>query len=1092
MHFTRTRQFLDDLKNHPIAATITRVTPPQGDKHDAPDFRMLFDAAPSPNLILRADAPHFTIVAANNAYLAATMTTREHIVGRPIFDAFPDNPDDPEATGVRRVRESIEHVIAHRQPHTMAVQRYDVARPDGNGFEEKYWSPVHVPVLGPGGEVAYIIQRPEDVTEFVRLTARAGEQDRRAEELRGRAERMEAEVFLRAQELAEVNADLRRQVEERKQAESALAREQNFLRAVLDSAADGIVACDGDGVLRFFNGAARAFHGVDEQPLPPERWAEQYDLYLPDGRTRMAKEQVPLFRALVEGTVKDAEMVIAVNGRPPRLLTANGRAITDADGRTLGAVVVMHDLTDRKLGEELREHAVREEAGRKGAEASAQRLRDSEERFRQLADAMPQMVWVARPDGFHEYYNQRWYEFTGVSYGTTDGEGWNGLFHPDDQERAWAAWRHSLATGEPYEVEYRLRHQSGEYRWTLGRALPVRNAGGQITKWFGTCTDIDSLKRLQEEREHLLESERESRREAELLAGVGQIVSGELDLQMLVQKVVDATTGLTRAQFGAFFYNVLNDKGESYSLYALSGVPREAFASFPMPRMTHVFGPTFRGEGVVRSDDVTRDERYGKNAPYHGMPKGHLPVRSYLAVSVISRSGEVLGGLFFGHAEPGVFTDRDERLVLGIAAQTAVAMDNARLFEAAKKANEAKDALLASEQAARGEAERASRMKDEFLATLSHELRTLNAILGWSQIIKRSSKPVDVAQGLDVIERNARSQAQIIEDLLDMSRIISGKVRLDVHRLDLAAIVQTAIETARPTADAKGIGLKSVIDPLVGIAVSGDANRLQQVLWNLLTNAIKFTPKGGHVQVLLERVNSHLEISVIDTGEGIRPDFLPYVFDRFRQADGSITRRHGGLGLGLSIVKQLVELHGGSIRVKSMGEGFGSTFIVSLPLTVLQPDPHADGERRHPKAGGNAPSVQPDLCSEIAGVRVLVVDDEPDARALVKRLLEDCHAIVSAAASAAEAFEKLRAERPDVLISDVGMPTSDGYQFMRQVRTLPEGEGGKTPALALTAYARAEDRVQAIRSGFQMHVPKPVEPAELITMVASLAGRDGR
>ncbi len=321
-----------------------------------------------------------------------------------------------------------------------------------------------------------------------------------------------------------------------------------------------------------------------------------------------------------------------------------------------------------------------------------------------------------------------------------------------------------------------------------------------------------------------------------------------------------------------------------------------------------------------------------------------------------------------------------------------------------------------------------------------------------------------------------------------MSRIISGKVRLDVQRVGLATLLREAVDTSKPSADAKGIRLTAVLDPLAG-PVSGDPARLQQVMWNLLNNAVKFTPKGGRVQVLLERVNSHVEVSVIDTGEGITPEFLPYVFDRFRQADGSTTRRHGGLGLGLSIVKQLVELHGGSIRVKSMGEGYGSTFIVSLPLTVVHPDPQPTTHRRHPKAGGDAPAFQPDHCTEIAGVKVLVVDDEPDARALVKRLLEDCHAIVSTAASAAEGLAKLQSERPDVLLSDVGMPGSDGYHFLRQVRALNEDQGGKTPALALTAYARSEDRMQAIRAGFQMHVPKPVEPAELITMVASLAGR---
>jgi hypothetical protein len=332
-------------------------------------------------------------------------------------------------------------------------------------------------------------------------------------------------------------------------------------------------------------------------------------------------------------------------------------------------------------------------------------------------------------------------------------------------------------------------------------------------------------------------------------------------------------------------------------------------------------------------------------------------------------------------------------------------------------------------------------------------------------------------------------QTQIIEDLLDMSRIVSGKIRLDVQRLELAGVVRAAVETVRPAADAKGIRLQTVLDPHAG-PVSGDPNRLQQVFWNLLTNAVKFTPKGGRVQVLLERVNSHLEVSVSDTGEGIAPEFLPHVFDRFRQADASTTRRHGGLGLGLAIVKQLTELHGGSVRVKSGGIGLGSTFTVALPLMVLHPEPDlAELERRHPSAGGN-PGVA-DTCVKLDGVKVLVVDDEPDARWLVQRLLEDCRAVVTTAASAAEALERLRAERPDVLVSDIGMPGEDGYSLIRKVRGLGAAGGGDVPAIALTAYARAEDRMKAMLAGFEQHVVKPVEPVELITLIAILAGRAG-
>ena len=411
----------------------------------------------------------------------------------------------------------------------------------------------------------------------------------------------------------------------------------------------------------------------------------------------------------------------------------------------------------------------------------------------------------------------------------------------------------------------------------------------------------------------------------------------------------------------------------------------------------------------------------------------------------------------------------------------------------AKRAEAERERLLESERAARVEAERASRMKDEFLATLSHELRTpLNAILGWSQILRNGGgrDERDLADGLETIERNARAQTKIIEDLLEMSRIISGKVRLDVQRVNLASVVEAAVETVRHAADAKGVRLSVVLDPLAG-PVGGDPSRLQQVFWNLLSNSIKFTAKGGRVQVLLERVNSHLEVSVIDTGEGIRPEFLPHVFDRFKQADASTTRRHGGLGLGLSIVKQLVELHGGTVRAKSPGEGMGATFIVSLPLTPIHADPEPGQDRRHPRAEPDLGPAMPDDCPKIKGVRVLVVDDEADARALIKRLLEDCEATVTSAGSASEALEAMRREKPDVIVSDIGMPGEDGYSLIRKVRALGPDQGGTVPAVALTAYARSEDRRRAILAGYNHHVAKPVEPAELVTLIASLVGRTG-
>jgi hypothetical protein len=389
-----------------------------------------------------------------------------------------------------------------------------------------------------------------------------------------------------------------------------------------------------------------------------------------------------------------------------------------------------------------------------------------------------------------------------------------------------------------------------------------------------------------------------------------------------------------------------------------------------------------------------------------------------------------------------------------------------------------------TERLARTEAERAGRIKDEFLATLSHELRTpLHAILGWSQILRKNTEmPAKASEGLSVIERNARSQAQIISDLLDMSSIISGKVRLDVQRADLANIVQAAVDTVRPAADAKGIRLHIVLDPLAR-PVRGDPNRLQQVFWNLLTNAIKFTPKGGRVSVSLERVNSHLEVNFADTGEGIDAGFLPYIFDRFRQADSATDRRHGGLGLGLSIVKQLVELHGGTISAKSGGKGLGSTFRVALPLMATIADSQ-DAPRSHPAESVYRESAPVTPGANLSGFKILVVDDESDARALVRHWLEGCNATVSTAGSAEEALTILEKDPPDLLISDIGMPGEDGYRLIQRIRAMGN-DRARTPAIALTAYARVDDRVKAIEAGYQMHLAKPVEPVELIAMAAS-------
>ena len=409
-----------------------------------------------------------------------------------------------------------------------------------------------------------------------------------------------------------------------------------------------------------------------------------------------------------------------------------------------------------------------------------------------------------------------------------------------------------------------------------------------------------------------------------------------------------------------------------------------------------------------------------------------------------------------------------------------------RTEEALKKHAEERKYLLSSERSARSAAERMSEMKDEFLATLSHELRTpLSSILGWTHVLKSGiKKEGDLQKGLEVIDRNARLQAQLIEDLLDMSRIISGKVRLDAQPVAPISVIEAAMETVRPAANAKGVHLEATLDEAA--AISGDPARLQQVVWNLLSNAIKFTPKGGRCFLTLERVGSCVHISVADTGSGINPDFLPHVFERFRQADGSSTRRHGGLGLGLSIVKHLVELHGGTVRAESRGEGCGSTFSVHFPIMTI---PRTGSDHSGSKKVA-AHSVAVEFQSvDLSGIRVLIVDDEPDARELMKRLLVECGAEVVTAESAENGLSAISASAPDVLVSDIGMPNIDGFELLRRVRALERARGGKVPAIALTAFARTEDRIRALRAGFQVHISKPVEPSELIATVASVAGR---
>ena len=403
-------------------------------------------------------------------------------------------------------------------------------------------------------------------------------------------------------------------------------------------------------------------------------------------------------------------------------------------------------------------------------------------------------------------------------------------------------------------------------------------------------------------------------------------------------------------------------------------------------------------------------------------------------------------------------------------------------------AEEERERLLNSEKEARAAAEEASRSKDEFLAVVSHELRSpLNAITGWASLLLTGRLDQEqAARALKTILRNADSQNQLIGDLLDVSRIVSGKLRLNVRPFQLTSVIEAAIEVVRPSAAAKSIRLQVLLDPAAG-PVAGDPDRLQQIFWNLLSNSIRFTPNGGRIQIRSQRINSHIEVVVTDTGKGIDASVLPFVFERFRQGESSSTNReHGGLGLGLSIVRHLVELHGGLVRARSAGIGKGAEFSVELPVSIAaERTDFGDETRTHPSAGGTAGSAMPYL----SGLRVLVVDDEEDAREMLSTILGQAGAEVAMASSVAQAIDLIDRWKPEVLISDIGMPGEDGYELIRKVRARSADKGGQIPAVALTAFARTQDRLRVLSSGFQMHVPKPVEPIELVTVVASIAKR---
>jgi signal transduction histidine kinase/response regulator RpfG family c-di-GMP phosphodiesterase len=584
------------------------------------------------------------------------------------------------------------------------------------------------------------------------------------------------------------------------------------------------------------------------------------------------------------------------------------------------------------------------------------------------------------------------------------------------------------------------------------------------------------------------------------LIELGQELAALRDPKQVLEKFCGASRDIIGAEHAGV--GVLSENGHALRYFCHCDECRPGDESLTSPHVSEELLDQLLAQGrPLRLSDAAET----LEAKHLALP--NVSMQSFLGAPILSPT-HAYGWLYLTNKlDAEEFSEADERLAVTLATQVAASYENARLYTEAQRhaeelqqevaeriqAEEERARLLIREQSARTEAERANRTKDEFLATLSHELRTpLTAILGWTHLIRGGN--LDAAmmgRALETIERNARSQSQLIDDLLDVSRIITGKLALEFHPVELSSIIEATIDTLRPMAEAKSIR----VEPLFTgshCLVAGDAARLQQVVWNLLSNAVKFTPQGGHVEVGLRCDEKYVELEVKDTGQGISEEFLPYIFDRFRQADGTTTRKHGGLGLGLAIVRHLVELHGGTIRAQSDGVGQGSTFTLSLPLASISHTTGNGGKVEPEKAADDAEEVTTLLAHStmLENLRILVVDDEEDTRELIQEVLVRQGAEVRAGGSAAEALQIFAEWRPDLLVSDIGMPEQDGYELIRQVRKLDAEHQEQIPAVALTAYAGAEDQRRALAAGFQTHLAKPVEPAALIERIAHLAGRE--
>lgn len=782
-----------------------------------------------------------------------------------------------------------------------------------------------------------------------------------------------------------------------------------------------------------------------------------------------------------------------------------------------GFVASWRDITDRKQLEL--------ELSRTAANLQQQQV---------LAEAMPLMVWTADANGAVKYWNQCWYDYTGLSEAESMGMAGASVVHPADRDRTLQQWSQSLTDGTTFEIEHRLCRWDGVYHWFINRGTPTRNDQGQIIGWIGTITDIDQQKRLAERfrlamgavnglvYDWNLETNEIYRSEKLFdLIGIAPEAAPPNEtwwydqihpedrphIQQQAQELLTNTDRLFESEYRIRHHNghwvtvwdrgriIRNQEGQIVRVVGSTvDVSDRKQAELALQQSQERLNLAMKAAkmGSWDWDIQTGQVNWSANLEHlFGMAPGSFNGRYMTVMAMIhpedrARVQQAIHRavheredykIEFRFIKP----DGSVRWAVGLGqvfyddAGNPIRMTGVDMDISERKQQEVeKEQLLQREYAARQDAERANRIKDEFLAILSHELRSpLNPILGWAKLLQTKQFDADItARALSTIERNARLQTQLVDDLLDVGRILRGKLTLKIAPVDPAFVITAAIETVQTLADAKDITIQTYLSETG--QVRGDTARLQQIVWNLLTNAIKFTPENGQVAAYLTQVEDQVQIVVTDTGIGIHSDFLPHIFDSFRQENTSVTRQFGGLGLGLAIVHYLVKAHNGTIAADSPGEGQGAIFTVNLPLWQT--------EQNHPQPVRSSPH---DI--DLTGIRVMVVDDSPDSLGLLKALLEQYGATVATFDSATEILENIASYQPDVLISDIGMPDVDGYTLIRQIRALPTEQGGQTPAIAFTAYVRAEDQQRALDNGFQKHLAKPIQPDLLILTVAELA-----